>query len=86
MAPTAQEFMRAMCEAFEVRRSLLEEEAMRVLQNGPTVGMAHVVFPFHGMLVTAVYNANEHRFMQLIARDNTEMVAERPSYTLTLFL
>ena len=85
-APTAQEFMRALREAFDVRSPVLGAEAMRVLQEGPTVGLAHVVFPFHGLIVTAVYNAHEQRFTQLLARDVGELVTERPSYTLSLFL
>lgn len=78
--------MRAMREAFEARMPVLGVEAMRVLQEGPTMGMAHVVFPFHGLLVTAVYNAHEQRFTQLLARDDGELATERPSYTLSLFL
>ena len=78
--------MHRMQEAFNARLPALEVEAIRTLQEGPTVGMAHVAFPFHGLQVTAVFNAMEQRFTQLVARDESDTATVRPSYTLNLFL
>jgi len=48
--------------------------------------MYHIDFP-HGVLqVTAIYDAAQDRFTQLVARHADDAHQERPSFTISLFL
>ncbi len=85
-APAIVQELRA---AFDERMMDLAREAVDQLPSEPpegTTSIAHVFF-LHGALhVTAVYNRQTEEFTQLIARDVAEEGAERPSFTISLFL
>jgi hypothetical protein len=48
--------------------------------------MYHVDMPFGALQVTAVYDREQDRFTQLIARAAEEAHHARPSFTISLFL
>jgi hypothetical protein len=48
--------------------------------------MYHIDFPHHQLQVTAMYDAAQDRFTQLVARYADEAHHERPSFTISIFL
>ncbi|HEY0976011.1 MAG TPA: hypothetical protein VGE21_00965 [Flavobacteriales bacterium] len=75
--------------AFDERWTDLAREATGRLPSEPPEGhdsTTHVYFEHGGLLVTAVYNRVSEEFTQLIARAIEEEGADRPSFTISLFL
>jgi|GEM_PF-1628235 len=56
------------------------------LQGHDTSSMYHIDFPYGTLQVTAMYDAAQDRFTQLVARHANEAHHERPSFTISLFL
>ncbi len=48
--------------------------------------MHHIDFPYGVLQVTAIYDAAQDRFTQLVAREANEAHHERPGFTISLFL
>jgi hypothetical protein len=89
LAANAPAIVHELRDAFDARILELTKEAIGQLPSEPPEGAqstAHAFFLLGPLHVTAVYNRVSEEFTQLIARDVAEEGADRPSFTISLFL
>lgn len=67
----------------ELHRTALEQAVKR--DNGASP-MYHIDVPAGPLMVTVMYDMDNDRFTQLVARAAEEAHHERPSFTISLFL
>ena len=78
--------------AFDARHAILIAVARQQSpSSNPVIGhdtssMYHIDFPHHQLQMTAMYDAAQDRFTQLVGRYADEAHHERPSLTISLFL
>lgn len=84
----APDIVRALRRTFDERLMDLHRAALDEAARG-SEGVStscHIDFPAGALMVTAVYDTEQDRFTQLIARAADEARHQRPSFTISLFL